>query len=119
MVLIDVQGERSSRRLENRPAMPSFRMCYSRYLLKGETTRSTCFAEQCPIDCIQKNNYDEAKCKKQVGIVLKHQHCWTSANDTYQIDALYECCNLFYEKEGDDASTVSCPKANLLRFALT
>jgi hypothetical protein len=33
-----------------------------------------------------------------------------------QIDALYECCNLFYQKNGDDASTVSCPKANLLRY---
>lgn len=34
---------------------------------------------------------------------------------TRQIDALYACCNLFYQKEGDDASTVSCPKASLLR----
>ncbi|CAD0113357.1 unnamed protein product, partial [Aureobasidium uvarum] len=47
-------------------------------------------------DCIQKNGYDESKCQKQ-------------------IDALYECCNAFYEKNGDSASTVSCPKAGLLR----
>jgi hypothetical protein len=33
-----------------------------------------------------------------------------------QIDALYECCNLFYQRNGDEASTVSCPKANLLRY---
>ena len=33
-----------------------------------------------------------------------------------QIDALYECCNLFYQKNGDEASTVSCPKVNLLRY---
>lgn len=35
--------------------------------------------------------------------------------DRAQIDALYECCNAFYEKNGDSASTVSCPKAGLLR----
>ncbi|KAK4507702.1 hypothetical protein PRZ48_001437 [Zasmidium cellare] len=51
------------------------------------------------VDCIQKNNYKEEKCQKQ-------------------IDALYECCNLFYSKNGDDASTVSCPKANLLRLKM-
>jgi hypothetical protein len=33
-----------------------------------------------------------------------------------QIDALYECCNKFYERNGDDAKTVSCPKAGTLRF---
>jgi len=32
-----------------------------------------------------------------------------------QIDALYECCNTFYQRNGDDAKTVSCPKPNLLR----
>jgi len=32
-----------------------------------------------------------------------------------KIDALYECCNAFYKAEGDGATTVSCPKANLLR----
>lgn len=39
-----------------------------------------------------------------------------SADGYVQIDALYECCNLFYQKNGDEASTVSCPKANLLRY---
>ncbi|OBT95303.2 Cx9C motif-containing protein 4, mitochondrial [Pseudogymnoascus verrucosus] len=52
-----------------------------------------------PSDCIQKNNYDESKCKAE-------------------IDALYECCNAFYEKYGDAAKTVSCPKANLLRLKM-
>lgn len=47
------------------------------------------------IDCIQKNNYNEAKCQQQ-------------------IDALYECCNAFYKKNGKDASCVSCPKPDLL-----
>jgi hypothetical protein len=32
-----------------------------------------------------------------------------------QVDELYKCCDLFYQRNGDDASTVSCPKANLLR----
>jgi hypothetical protein len=35
-----------------------------------------------------------------------------------KIDALYECCNAFYKENGDDASTVSCPKAQLLRYVL-
>lgn len=51
------------------------------------------------IACIQKNNFDEAKCKQQ-------------------IDALYACCNLFYKRDGDDASTLSCPKAGLLRLKM-
>lgn len=33
-----------------------------------------------------------------------------------QVDDLYECCNRFYQQNGDDASVVSCPKASLLRF---
>jgi hypothetical protein len=33
-----------------------------------------------------------------------------------QVDALYECCNKFYERNGDDGSTVSCPKAGTLRY---
>jgi hypothetical protein len=48
---------------------------------------------------LTKNNYNEAKCKAQV-------------------DALYECCNAFYERNGDDARTVSCPKASLLRLKM-
>ncbi|KAG9639599.1 hypothetical protein KCU95_g10559, partial [Aureobasidium melanogenum] len=60
-------------------------------------TDPPCHPRACAIqDCIQKNGYDESKCQKQ-------------------IDALYECCNAFYEKNGDSASTVSCPKAGLLR----
>jgi hypothetical protein len=50
-------------------------------------------------DCLVKNNYSEAKCQAQV-------------------EALYECCNAFYDKNGDDAKTVSCPKANLLRLKM-
>ncbi|KEQ64669.1 DUF1903-domain-containing protein [Aureobasidium melanogenum CBS 110374] len=63
-------------------------------------TDPPCHPRACAIqDCIQKNGYDESKCQKQ-------------------IDALYECCNAFYEKNGDSASTVSCPKAGLLRLKM-
>ncbi|KAF2862776.1 DUF1903-domain-containing protein [Piedraia hortae CBS 480.64] len=59
-----------------------------------------CHAHACAIQaCIQKNNYNENACQKQ-------------------IDALYECCNLFYQRNGEDASTVSCPKASLLKLKM-
>lgn len=50
-------------------------------------------------DCLTKNGYDETKCTKLV-------------------DALYECCQAFYDKHGDGATTVSCPKPNLLRLKM-
>ncbi|CAK3961844.1 DUF1903-domain-containing [Lecanosticta acicola] len=66
----------------------------------GLKSEPPCHPQACAIqDCIQKNNYKEEKCQKQ-------------------IDALYACCNLFYQQNGDDASTVSCPKANLLRLKM-
>ena len=51
------------------------------------------------IGCLGKNSYQQEKCQEQ-------------------IDALYTCCNLFYLKNGDNASTPSCPKANLLRLKM-
>jgi len=51
------------------------------------------------VDCIEKNSYKEEKCQSQ-------------------IDELYRCCNLFYQQQGDDAHTVSCPKASLLRLKM-
>jgi hypothetical protein len=48
---------------------------------------------------LTKNGYDEAKCAQFV-------------------DALYECCQAFYERNGDNAATVSCPKPNLLRLKM-
>jgi hypothetical protein len=48
---------------------------------------------------LTKNGYNEDKCQAQV-------------------DALYECCNAFYQQRGDDASVVSCPKASLLRLKM-
>ncbi|KAJ5753060.1 hypothetical protein N7520_009977 [Penicillium odoratum] len=50
-------------------------------------------------DCLNKNSWQEDKCQ---GL----------------IDALYECCNAFYQERGDDASVVSCPKAHLLRLKM-
>jgi hypothetical protein len=48
--------------------------------------------------------------------VMMIEHQEPPSDDGSQIDALYECCNLFYQRNGDEASTVSCPKANLLRY---
>jgi hypothetical protein len=52
-----------------------------------------------PTDCLTKNSYQEDKCRAEV-------------------DALYECCNRFYHEKGDDAKTLSCPKATLLRLKM-
>jgi hypothetical protein len=62
--------------------------------LVSPTTHSPTFE-----DCLTRNGYNEAKCAKFV-------------------DALYECCQAFYERNGNDAATVSCPKANLLRLKM-
>lgn len=51
------------------------------------------------IDCLAKHSYQEAKCKAE-------------------IDSLYECCNKFYQRKGDAAKTLSCPKAGLLRLKM-
>ncbi|KAL2067098.1 hypothetical protein VTL71DRAFT_1522 [Oculimacula yallundae] len=63
-------------------------------------TDPPCHTRACSIqDCLAKNSYNEAKCRSQV-------------------DALYDCCNRFYERNGDEAKSVSCPKASLLRLKL-
>lgn len=49
------------------------------------------------------------------GIAVPFNSVQSFSNDTEKVDALYECCNAFYKSKGDDASTVSCPKASLLR----
>ncbi|KEY71617.1 hypothetical protein S7711_08085 [Stachybotrys chartarum IBT 7711] len=59
-----------------------------------------CHPRACAIqDCLSRNNYNEAKCQNAV-------------------KALYACCEAFYDKYGDDASTPSCPKPKLLRLKL-
>ncbi|TVY90514.1 Cx9C motif-containing protein, mitochondrial [Lachnellula willkommii] len=49
--------------------------------------------------CLGKNSYQESKCQAQ-------------------IDALYECCNSFYARNGDEAKSVCCPQASLLRLKM-
>ncbi|KAK8873175.1 DUF1903-domain-containing protein [Apiospora arundinis] len=59
-----------------------------------------CHPRACAIqNCLTKNNYNESKCQ---GLV----------------DALYECCDAFYRKKGDNATSASCPKADLLRLKM-
>ncbi|KAL2269923.1 hypothetical protein VTJ83DRAFT_2107 [Remersonia thermophila] len=59
-----------------------------------------CHPRACAIqDCLTKNGYNEARCTKVV-------------------DALYECCRVFYERNGDQATSASCPRASLLRLKL-
>jgi hypothetical protein len=66
-------------------------------------------------DCIQRNNYNEEKCRKEV-------RSWITATrveaNNGKVDALYECCNAFYKEKGDDARCVSCPKPDLLRYTI-
>lgn len=59
-----------------------------------------CKPEACAIqNCLQANNYNESKCTKI-------------------IDNLYLCCKNFYEQQGKEASSVCCPKFNLLQLKL-
>ncbi|KAL6452184.1 CMC4 Cx9C motif-containing protein 4 [Candida maltosa Xu316] len=50
-------------------------------------------------NCLTRNGYNESKCTKY-------------------IDELYMCCKSFYESEGKEASSVCCPKFNLLQLKL-
>ncbi|PTB64154.1 hypothetical protein BBK36DRAFT_1135996 [Trichoderma citrinoviride] len=51
------------------------------------------------VHCLTKNNYNEARCQDAV-------------------KALYECCDAFYRRYGDDASSPSCPQPKLLRLKM-
>ncbi|KAF8477382.1 Cx9C motif-containing protein 4, mitochondrial [Kalaharituber pfeilii] len=56
---------------------------------------------QCAIQaCLQRNAYNERKC-------------------SHLIDALYECCAEFYRRQGEDASSVCCPKYTLLKLKIS
>lgn len=50
-------------------------------------------------DCLKKNTFKEEKCQDV-------------------IYALYDCCQAFYDRNGDDAKSASCPKPDLLRLKL-
>lgn len=73
-------------------------VCHSKYIHVQEYLFCVCHILTKP-DCLNKNAWQEEKCQAQV-------------------DALYECCNAFYQERGDQASVVSCPKANLLRLKM-
>ncbi|KAH8124461.1 hypothetical protein ACSS6W_003191 [Trichoderma asperelloides] len=62
--------------------------------------RPPCHPRACAIqDCLVKNNYNEARCQNAV-------------------KALYECCEAFYQRYGDDATSPSCPLPKLLRLKI-
>lgn len=50
-------------------------------------------------DCLKRNTFKEDKCQDV-------------------INALYECCQAFYERNGENASAASCPKPDLLKLKL-
>ncbi|PHH74629.1 hypothetical protein CDD80_2960 [Ophiocordyceps camponoti-rufipedis] len=59
-----------------------------------------CHPRACAIqDCLNRNNYNEAKCREVVR-------------------ALYDCCQRFYDRYGEQAQTPSCPQPDLLRLKL-
>ncbi|KAF2265831.1 DUF1903-domain-containing protein [Lojkania enalia] len=63
-------------------------------------TDPPCHPRACAVqNCIQKNNFNEEKCKREV-------------------DALYECCNAFYQQNGETASSASCPKYSLVKLKM-
>jgi hypothetical protein len=82
-------------------------MCDSRYEVEGNLSLRDGMLIMAA-DCIQKNGFDESKCQKQVRLGTSI-HAYDNETDRTQIDALYECCNAFYDKNGDS------PKAGLLR----
>ncbi|KAL8304402.1 hypothetical protein RB601_007231 [Gaeumannomyces tritici] len=69
-------------------------------LQKDLSATPPCHPRACAIqDCLTKNGYKEDKCQMA-------------------IDALYECCKAFYDKHGEQASSVSCPTLDLLRLKM-
>ncbi|KMU80046.1 hypothetical protein CISG_07996 [Coccidioides immitis RMSCC 3703] len=63
-------------------------------------TSQPCHSFACAIqDCLTKNSYQEERCRDQ-------------------IIALYKCCDLFYQENGRDARTPSCPRPDLLKLKL-
>ncbi|KAK2047051.1 DUF1903-domain-containing protein [Colletotrichum somersetense] len=63
-------------------------------------TNPPCHPRACAIqDCLTRNGYKEERCQSA-------------------IIALYECCEAFYQSKGSEATTVSCPKPDLLQLKL-
>lgn len=74
-------------------------VCYPRYIFVTIQQRHRLAIANPQAACLTKNSYQESKCQAQ-------------------IDALYECCNAFYQDRGEDAKTPSCPKATLLKLKM-
>ncbi|KAF3764893.1 DUF1903-domain-containing protein [Cryphonectria parasitica EP155] len=56
--------------------------------------------DQCAIqDCLKKNTFKEDKCQDV-------------------IYALYDCCQAFYDRNGEGAKSASCPQPDLLKLKL-
>lgn len=51
------------------------------------------------LDCLKRNTYKEDRCQDV-------------------IYALYDCCQAFYDRNGTDAKSASCPKPDLLKLKL-
>ncbi|KAL2290857.1 hypothetical protein FJTKL_14811 [Diaporthe vaccinii] len=59
-----------------------------------------CHPRACAIqDCLKRNTYKEDKCQ---GVIYE----------------LYDCCQAFYDRNGEGASAASCPKPDLLKMKL-
>ncbi|UPK98699.1 hypothetical protein LCI18_009634 [Fusarium solani-melongenae] len=62
--------------------------------------KPACHPRACAIqNCLTRNGYNQDKCQTV-------------------IRQLYECCEVFYERYGEEASTVSCPKPHLLKLKM-
>lgn len=91
------------------PADPRARLAYRVHTFLPSSTMALeerlkigppCHSLACAIqDCLSRNSYNEEKCKAEV-------------------DNLYQCCKAFYQRQGENANTVSCPKASLLRLKM-
>ena len=53
-----------------------------------------------------------------VSIPQRSKEVVSLENSQSQVDDLYKCCNAFYERQGEAAHTVSCPKASVLRLRM-
>ncbi|AEO54186.1 hypothetical protein MYCTH_2296462 [Thermothelomyces thermophilus ATCC 42464] len=73
-----------------------FKVCHVVSLVRSPGDYTCSLSSQ---DCLTRNAYNEAKCARFV-------------------DALYECCQVFYERNGEKAVTASCPKPDLLRLKM-
>ena len=86
------------------------------YKVPRQAARSSRSFADAGTDCLQKSGFKEEKCQQQVNGLIAPS-C-TAVDRVFQVDALYECCNAFYQRNGDNASCVSCPKASLLRYCV-